>query len=62
VTPRDLWTNGDPSTFFEYALGDMKPEAALDVLDADWRLRYRDDGFETFVGADGNLSIRMKNR
>jgi DNA-binding transcriptional regulator YiaG len=62
VTPRDLWIKGDPGTFFEYALGDMKPEAALDAFDPDWRQRYRDDGFEMFVGADGNLSIRTKNR
>jgi hypothetical protein len=57
-----LWINGNPNAFFEYALGDLKPEAALDALDPDWRQRYRDDGFEMFVGVDGNLSIRTKNR
>lgn len=62
VTPRDLWIKGDPNIFFEYALGDMKSEAALGAFDPDWRQRYRDDGFETFVGVDGNLSIRTKNR
>jgi DNA-binding transcriptional regulator YiaG len=61
VTPRDLWAKGDLNTFFEYALGDMQPEAALDAFDPVWRQRYRDDGFETFVGADGNLSIRTKD-
>jgi DNA-binding transcriptional regulator YiaG len=62
VTPRNLWTDGDPNTFFEYALGDLKPEAALDTFDSAWRQRYRDDGFESFVGEDGLLSIRTKNR
>jgi len=62
VTPRNLWTDGDPNTFFEYALGDLKPEAALDVFDSEWRQRYRDDGFESFVGEDRLLSIRTKNR
>jgi DNA-binding transcriptional regulator YiaG len=62
VTPRDLWVKGDPSTFFEYALGDMKPEVALDTIDPSWRQRYREDGFEMFTGADGNLSIRTKDR
>lgn len=62
ITPRHLWTDGDPGTFFEYALGNLSPEGALDALNPDWRRRYRDDGFETFVGDDGNLSIRTKDR
>lgn len=62
VTPRNLWTDGDPSTFFEYALGDLKPEAALDAFDATWRQWCREDGFESFVGEDGVLGIRTKNR
>lgn len=62
ITPLDLWTKGHPETFFEYALGDLKPEAALDALDSGWRARYRDDGFVTFRGADGNLSVGYKNR
>jgi hypothetical protein len=62
VTLQHLWIDGNPSLFFEYALGDLKPEDALDLFDPDWQRRYRDDGFETFVGADGNLSIRTKNR
>jgi DNA-binding transcriptional regulator YiaG len=62
VTPRELWIKGDPNTFFEYALGDMKSETALDIVDPNWRQRYREDGFETFIGADGNPGIRTKNR
>lgn len=62
VTPRNLWTDGDPNTFFEYALGDLKPEAALDMFEREWRQHYRDDGFDTFVGDDGQLSIRTKSR
>ncbi len=62
ITPRNLWTDGDPSTFFEYALGDLQPEAALDVFEPEWRQRYRNDGFDTFVGDDGHLSIRAKSR
>ncbi len=61
VTPRNLWTDGDPNTFFEYALGDLKPEAALDRFNSEWRQRYRDDGFDSFVGEDGLLSIRTKD-
>ena len=62
ITPRNLWTDGDPNEFFEYALGDLKPEAALDAFDPEWRQRYRDDGFESFFGEDGQLGIRTKNR
>lgn len=62
VTPRTLWTDGNPSTFFEYSLGDLKPEAALDAFDPEWRQRFRDDGFESFVGEDGLFSIRTKKR
>ncbi|BAD56424.1 hypothetical protein [Nocardia farcinica] len=62
VTPRDIWVKGDPKLFFEYALGDMKPETVLDAFDPDWRRRYRDDGFEAFVGTDGVLGIRTKDR
>jgi hypothetical protein len=62
VTPQSLWTDGNPSLFFEYALGEMEPERALDHFDPDWRNRYREDGFETFVGDDGNLGIRVKSR
>lgn len=62
ITLQQLWTEGSPPLFFEYALGDLKPEAALDQFDSEWRQRYRDDGFETFVGADGHLSISTKNR
>jgi DNA-binding transcriptional regulator YiaG len=62
ITPLDLWTKGDPKTFFEYALGDLKPEAALDASEPDWRTRYLEDGFVTLRGADGNLSIGYKNR
>lgn len=62
ITPRNLWTDGDPSTFFEYSLGSLKPEAALDLFEPEWRQRYRNDGFESFVGEDGLLSIRTKNR
>ena len=61
VTPRDFWVKGKPGIFFEYALGNMKPEAALDVFDPDWRQKYRNDGFETFIGTDGRLSIRTKD-
>ena len=62
VTLRTLWTEGDPETFFEYALGDLKPEAALDSFDPEWRQRYRNDGFETFTAVDGQLSIRTRSR
>jgi hypothetical protein len=62
ITPLDLWAKGDPETFFEYSLGDLKPEAALDALDPEWRGRYRDDGFVTFRGSDGKLSIGYRNR
>jgi hypothetical protein len=62
VTPLHLWSKGDPETFFEYALGQMRPEIALDAFDPDWRARYRDDGFETFIGTDGNLIVTTKSR
>lgn len=62
ITPRDLWTDADASTFLEYALGDLQPEAALDLFEPEWRQRYRNDGFDTFLGDDGQLSIRAKSR
>jgi hypothetical protein len=62
ITPRYLWTDVDRGMFFEYELGNLKPEDALDSLDPNWRNLYRDDGFEMFAGDDGNLGIRMKNR
>ncbi len=62
ITPRNLWTDGDPSTFFEYALGNLQPEAALDSFEPGWRQHYRHDGFDTFVGEDDQLSIRTKSR
>lgn len=62
VTPRDLWTRGQPDGFFEYALGDRKAEAALNAYDPEWRQRYRNDGFESFVGEDGQLGVRTESR
>lgn len=62
VTPLHFWSKGDAEGFFEYALGDLAPEAALDRFDPDWRARYRDDGLETFEGADGNMIIATKSR
>ena len=62
ITPQHLWSDSDHETFFEFALGDLKPEDALDALDPEWRRRYREDGFEFFVGSDGAVGVRMKDR
>lgn len=63
ITPLDLWSFTNPVLFFEYALADdVRPEEILDEYDADWRAKYRDDGFETFMGTDGHMGIRMKDR
>jgi hypothetical protein len=63
ITPLDLWSFTNPVLFFEYALAsDVRPEAILDEYDPDWRAKYRDDGFETFIGTDGRMGIRTKDR
>ena len=63
IRPIDLWTDhADHEVFFEYALGSLKSEEALDAFDPDWRRRYREDGFATVVGEDGRLMITTKSR
>lgn len=63
VTPIDLWATGNQQLVFEHARvdGDVDPYVTMDSFDSDWRERYRSD-FETFTAADGEVSIRMRDR
>lgn len=62
VTPMDLYaTAAQRSLVFEFACGHTDPEAVLTSFDPTWRERYRSD-FEVFVAADGERSIRLKDR
>lgn len=35
-------------------------DQVLDEYDSEWRSRYVDDAFESFIAADGNMSIRSR--
>jgi hypothetical protein len=62
ITPIDLWVANRQDLFFEAARENAKMEAdVLDKFEPNWREKYRSD-FETFVGGDGELSLRMKDR
>ncbi|MBC7762513.1 MAG: hypothetical protein H7201_12125 [Candidatus Saccharibacteria bacterium] len=60
VTPVDLWAQGRPELVFDYAGGHVDPETTLGLFDSDWKERYSSN-FESFVGEDGNRSLRMKD-
>ena len=59
VTPIVLYAANRADLVFEFASGQVDPEALLSEFDPDWRERYRSD-FEVFEAGDGNRSIRMK--
>ena len=59
VTPIDLYADDRADLVFAFAAGQEDPEVLLTEYDPEWRDRYRSD-FETFIGADGNRSIRPK--
>ncbi|MFT8532155.1 hypothetical protein [Bifidobacterium aquikefiri] len=59
ITPIDLYANERPDLVFEYAGGQVDPEALLTEYDPEWREKYRSD-FEVFKASDGNRSIRLK--
>lgn len=61
VTPIDLWASGRPDLVFDFASGHTDSEQILTAWDPQWRDRYRSD-FEVFRAADGQLSIRPKER
>jgi transcriptional regulator with XRE-family HTH domain len=61
VTLIDLWADDQYALVFEYALGHLAAETLLDRFEPEWRARYQSD-FETFVAADGELSIRARER
>lgn len=60
VTPIDMYAVSRADLVFEFAGGQVDPEALLTEFDPDWRERYRSD-FEVFEAADGHRSIRMKD-
>lgn len=60
ITAIDLYAHDRADLVFEFAHGQMDPEVLLTQYDPEWRERYRSD-FETFVGADGNRSVRLKS-
>ena len=60
VTPIVLYAANRADLVFEFASGQVDPEALLSEFDPDWRERYRSD-FEVFEAGDGNRSIRMKS-
>ena len=61
VTPIDLWASGRPDLVFDFASGHTDSEQILTAWDPQWRDLYRSD-FEVFRAADGQLSIRPKER
>lgn len=61
LAPMDLWAAGAYELVFEYALEQMSPEEMLDAFQPDWREAYASD-WETFMAADGHLSIRSRDR
>jgi hypothetical protein len=61
VTPMDLYAAGLHKLVFEYASGHADAERVLTEFDPEWRDHYRSD-FEVFRAADGDLSIRAKDR
>lgn len=65
VTPIDLWATGNQQLVFEHARVDVSsrvdPYDTMDSFDPNWREKYRSD-FETFRAADGELSIRARER
>ena len=60
VTPIDLWLAARVDLVLEHASGHSDSETVLTNWDPDWRENYRTD-FESFVAADGNVSIRLKS-
>ena len=61
VTPIDLWDAKRPDLVFDYASGHADSDQVLTDWDPQWRERYHSD-FEVFRAADGQLSIRLKDR
>jgi len=61
VTPTDLYAAERNDLVFDYASGHSEPGAVLAVFDPDWRARFRSD-FEVFTAADGQRSLRPKDR
>lgn len=61
LTPADLYAHERSDLVFDYASGHSEPGAVLAVFDPDWRERYRSD-FEVFTAADGQRSLRPKDR
>jgi hypothetical protein len=59
ITPITLYAANRADLVFEFANGQVDPEALLSEFEPDWRERYRSD-FEVFEAGDGNRSIRMK--
>ncbi len=61
VTPVDLWAGGRWDLVLDFASGHVDSEQILTAWDPQWRDRYRSD-FDVFRAADGQLSIRPKER
>ncbi len=61
VTPIDLWSAGRRDLVFEAACQGLSSDAIMDQYMPDWRDRFTSN-FETFVGSDNELSIRMRER
>jgi hypothetical protein len=60
VTPTDLYAEGRPELVLEHASGHSDPEQTLTSYDPEWRERFRSD-FETYLEADGGMSIRLRD-
>lgn len=61
ITPIDLWSAGHQLLVFEHVTQHLAPEEVMNQFDSEWRERFQSN-FETFIAADGERSIRMKDR
>lgn len=61
VTPIDLWACGRWDLVLDFASGHTDSEQILIAWDPQWQDRYRSE-FDVFRAADGQLSIRPKER
>ena len=61
VSPIDLVAAGKAHLVLDLASNHSAVDEALDAFDPDWRERYVDPAFETYVANDGMVSIRPKD-
>jgi hypothetical protein len=60
LTPIDLYADDRADLVFAFASGQEDPESLVSQFDPEWRVKFHSD-FETFVAADGNRSVRLRD-